>query len=415
MVNQRLGAAKACEFRKKVVKICSEMWGEKDKIRYADVLMGCMSVETNRMFTSSVVAYRKARHKNGDIIFISSKSGTRPKIELHVFTKNEIIEDKSIVEKNAVGLIQFTSIAVQQINITHNLSLTKMQLADMDEVEQLDYVKLYFTSDKEKFWQIKSPEDVYTFIFCPEGVGKPNDAVLYSKMDNEKAYGRNASLDTTEHGNKGNNDGFIQKSELLARLYVLIGEGERYKNQCSCVAQKNNNPDWMSIALSEYNKYKDLIETDSVLNDKIKIYHDTTNAKGKDGESSWCSSFVNWCFTQTKYAPLATKSALAYSWGLGSWQNGEVVDKPFYGAIAVMKYSHVGFVCGINAQGRLLILGENQGGGREGTANCISIRANSITAVKYFMKPKGYNVRPEVYDLEIMNVSGPDSSYSDTH
>lgn len=148
--------------------------------------MGCMSVETNRMFTSSVAAYRKARHKNGDIIFISSKSGTRPKIELHVFTKNEIIEDKSIVEKNAVGLIQFTSIAVQQINITHNLSLTKMQLADMDEVEQLDYVKLYFTSDKEKFWQIKSPEDVYTFIFCPEGVGKPNDAVLYSKMDNEK-------------------------------------------------------------------------------------------------------------------------------------------------------------------------------------------------------------------------------------
>lgn len=98
----------------------------------------------------------------------------------------------------------------------------------------------------------------------------------------------------------------------------MIGEGERYKNQCSCVAQKNNNPDWMPIALSEYNKYKDLIETDSVLNDKIKIYHDTTNAKGKDGESSWCSSFVNWCFTQTKYAPLATKSALAYSWGTGS-------------------------------------------------------------------------------------------------
>ncbi len=151
IVNQRLGAKKACEFRKKVVRICAEMWGEKNKVRYADVLMGCMCVETNKMFTSSVVAYRKARHKNGEIIFISSKSRTRPKIELHVFTKDEITKDTTIVDKNAVGLIQFTSIAVQQINITHNLSVTKMQLALMDEVEQLDYVKLYFTSNKERF------------------------------------------------------------------------------------------------------------------------------------------------------------------------------------------------------------------------------------------------------------------------
>lgn len=75
VVNQRLGQAKACLFRKKVIKICGEMWGEAEKIKYADVLMGCMSVETNRMFSSSVIAYRKARHKNGEIIFVSGKSG----------------------------------------------------------------------------------------------------------------------------------------------------------------------------------------------------------------------------------------------------------------------------------------------------------------------------------------------------
>lgn len=38
--------------------------------------------------------------------------------------------------------------------------------------------------------------------------------------------------------------------------------------------------------MSEYNRYENLIETNSVLNDKIKLYHDTTNAKGKDGETS---------------------------------------------------------------------------------------------------------------------------------
>ncbi|MEG1121692.1 MAG: hypothetical protein RR184_14035 [Citrobacter sp.] len=415
VVNQRLGAAKACLFRKKVIKICAEMWGEAEKLRYADVLMGCMSVETNRMFSSSVIAYRKVRHKNGDIIFVSGKSGPRPKIELHAFTRDEITKDNSLVEQNAVGLIQFTSMAVQQINITNNMSLTKLQLALMDEIEQLDYVKLYFTSNKDKFDQIKTPEDVYTYIFCPEGVGKPDDAVLYSKVDNERAYKMNASLDSTEHGNKGNNDGLIQKRELLVRLNTLISEGERYRNQCDCIGEKSDGPDWMPVALSEFSQYRNLIETDSELNNKIKIYHNTTTARGSDGTTSWCSSFVNWCLMQTKYAPLATHSALAYSWGHGTWENGEIVDKPFYGAIAVMNYSHVGFVCGINPDGRLLILGGNQGGGRVGTANCISIRANSASSIKFLMKPKGYIVRPEDYELKVINVSGPSSSYSDTH
>lgn len=48
-----------------------------------------------------------------------------------------------LIERNAVGLIQFTTIAVQQINIAHDLSVTKMQFALMDEVEPLEYVKLY--------------------------------------------------------------------------------------------------------------------------------------------------------------------------------------------------------------------------------------------------------------------------------
>lgn len=295
------------------------------------------------------------------------------------------------------------------------MALTKMQLALMDEIEQLDYVKLYFTSNKEKFSKIKNPEDVYTYIFCPEGVGEPDDAVLYSKADNEKAYNKNASLDSSENGNQGNGDGVIQKRELLVRLNRLISEGEKYKNLCMCKAQTNDGPDWMLVALEEYKQYKGMIETDTLLNNKIKEYHNTTNVKGSDGAISWCSSFVNWCFNQTKYASLATNSAMAYSWGQGSWRNGEVVDKPFYGAIAVMKYSHVGFVCGMSADGRLLILGGNQGGGREGKANCISVRANPSSSIKFLMKPKGYNVKPEDYDLKVVNIIGSSSSYSDTH
>ncbi|WP_417315510.1 TIGR02594 family protein [Enterobacter sp.] len=412
IVNQRLGAEKGCKFRKKVVQICSDMWGEADKLKYADVLMGCMSVETNRMFSSSVIAYRKARHKNGDIIYISGKSGKRAKVELHVFEKSEIINDKSLVEKNAVGLIQFTSVAVQQINASYNIGLTKLQLALMDEIEQLDYVKLFFTSNKGKFEQIKTPEDVYTYIFCPEGVGKSDDEVLYSEAVNAKAYERNASVDTK---GQGNNDGLIQKRELLYRLKSLIAEGEKYRNHCSCYSVGAEGPEWMPVALLELRNYKGLIETDVELNNKIKLYHNTANAHGHDGETSWCSSFVNWCLTQTNYASLATNSASAYSWDKEKWKNGEVVDKPFYGAIVVMNYSHVGFVCGVSPDGRILVLGGNQGGGRVGKSNCISIRANSISNVKCFMKPKGYNISPEDYNLKMINISGESSNYSDTH
>ncbi|ELQ6223017.1 hypothetical protein R2320_004343, partial [Cronobacter turicensis] len=250
------GKEKGCRFRKKAPQICNELWGREKGTDYADVLMGCMSVETSRMFSSSVIGYREVKDKNGDVIYVHGSNGPRPKIELHAYSNSEINSNDDLVSNHAVGLIQFTQPAVDQINQTHGCNVTKKQLALMDEIEQLEYVKLYFTSNKDKFDLIKKPEGVYTYIFCPEGVGKPDDAALYSQRDNQRSYNSNASLDTSVNGNHGNNDGIIQKRELLSRLHALIKEGEVYRNQCNCLRKFKAGPEWMPIAIEEYQAYK---------------------------------------------------------------------------------------------------------------------------------------------------------------
>ena len=79
-------------------------------------------------------------------------------------------------------------------------------------------------------------------------------------------------------------------------------------------------------------------------NPRITEYHADTNIRGFDDKASWCSSYVNWCLTQTGI--VGTNSALARSWL--DW--GEALDAPIPGCIAVLHRDdpsswkgHVGF------------------------------------------------------------------------
>ena len=253
IVNQRLGAEKACEFRKKVVRICADLWGEEKKIEFANSLMACMAVETSRLFSSSVVKLMPKYNSQG-VALLNSKG--KPIREYRPLTKQEINADPNLAAQNAVGLIQFTGPAVNQINRTHGLSVTKQKLALMDEIEQLDYVKLYFTSNTQLFNKIKSADDIYLYIFCPAGVGQNDDFVLYSRQKDEDEkvnyYQANSSLDSSEHNNKGNNDGAIQRYELLSRLNNLRDEGEKFRNKCLCkldevtMTKEPSGPQWVN-------------------------------------------------------------------------------------------------------------------------------------------------------------------------
>ena len=79
---------------------------------------------------------------------------------------------------------------------------------------------------------------------------------------------------------------------------------------------------------------------------------------------AWCGSFVYWCLWKSgiKKEDLNKKGYNAFSWK--NW--GKKVDKPAYGAIAILSYSHIAFVAGKKGD-EIILLGGNQTGGDENT------------------------------------------------
>lgn len=86
----------------------------------------------------------------------------------------------SIRNKNggATGLIQFMpSVAV-------SLGTTTDSLAQMSNVQQMDYVQKFFWSKRGQF---KSVVDMYLFTFYPYAIGKPDDYIFGSERGIERA------------------------------------------------------------------------------------------------------------------------------------------------------------------------------------------------------------------------------------
>lgn len=111
----------------------------------------------------------------------------------------------------AIGLIQFMPSTAAALGTTTD------SLAVMTDVEQLEFVALYFDSWSNK---LHSLEDVYMAILWPSGVGKPLDYVLFDSSDENhpKRYIQNAGLDL-------NKDGKITKEEASSRVRKMLEEG----------------------------------------------------------------------------------------------------------------------------------------------------------------------------------------------
>lgn len=115
---------------------------------------------------------------------------------------------ENISGRGAVGLIQFTDVAVEELN-RHGCSVTKEQLKNMDALEQLDYVEKYLKIAKSyKFSEDAklSAGDLYAIVFLP---GRADRDILSVKGENY--YNSNVGLDI-------NRDGQITKSELENRV-----------------------------------------------------------------------------------------------------------------------------------------------------------------------------------------------------
>ena len=111
----------------------------------------------------------------------------------------------------AVGLIQFTDIAIKELNQTYHLNLTKNKIADMSEMEQLDLVEKYLVRSKQiaKFKKNDklTGSDLYAIVFRT-AVAK--DEILATTKDG-RDYKENIGLDH-------NRDGKITKTELGQQL-----------------------------------------------------------------------------------------------------------------------------------------------------------------------------------------------------
>ncbi len=99
-----------------------------------------------------------------------------------------------------LGLIQFLETTAT------GLGTTTSKLANMSEVEQLEYVEKYFMPYSGK---IETIEDIYMAIIYPKAIGKSNDYVLFSSSSS--SYITNKGLDK-------NMDGSITKEEAAAKV-----------------------------------------------------------------------------------------------------------------------------------------------------------------------------------------------------
>lgn len=220
------GGKVSCDFRKKVVQICSELWGESRKMEMANGLMAVMKVETWGSF--------KAHHREG----YKSANDNPKELTISSFHK------ESTKSSRAVGLIQFTQDALEGMGEFSKsttatkgtqlrydaLNRLKLSYAQMGEIKQLDKVKKYFEPAKN---QIKTPEDIYLQVFAPKGVRQKDDFLLYPKDTVE--YKNNKSVDKDDNG--------IQRKEILARFYDSKKDGMNNKTSkftCNINDKKEN-------------------------------------------------------------------------------------------------------------------------------------------------------------------------------
>jgi len=110
-----------------------------------------------------------------------------------------------------VGLIQFNPQTAQLLGTTIE------SLRMMTPERQLSFVQSFFWPSRGK---LKTLEDIYMAILWPEGVGKPNDMVVF-----DRAHPFCPLAYLANHGLVFNSDGKITKSEACARVQALLPIG----------------------------------------------------------------------------------------------------------------------------------------------------------------------------------------------
>jgi len=169
-----------------------EVYGMRVPRVHAEFGRGARSLPAGQIiFASKVSPQFKAR-----VLLVADQLGFDPNYLMAVmaFETGEEFLPKRYSSSGAVGLIQFTTAGAETVGST------KSALAKLSAEDQLLEVQRYF-----EYWiAIKGPvttlEDAYMVVFCPAGIGRDADAVLYSQAadarNGTQYYAKNAGLDT---------------------------------------------------------------------------------------------------------------------------------------------------------------------------------------------------------------------------
>ncbi|MCU7618766.1 peptidoglycan DD-metalloendopeptidase family protein [Chryseobacterium sp. PBS4-4] len=220
-----------CAFRKKVVEICLDLWGEENKIKMANNLMAVFRWESGGTFKPDVPN--------------QANSGGTGLIQFMPSTAKSLLGKEITIEivKNYFGK-KYNKKTKQKED--WYLKRVK-EFADMTAVDQLDYVKKYFEPLRGKSVEFV---DFYLQVLFPASSQKEDHIVFASSLDKlttrtsesdklrnlrVNAYSQNKGLDN-------NNDGKVWKSEIKTKVQVYITEGFANKEnnfECGQNLQKN--------------------------------------------------------------------------------------------------------------------------------------------------------------------------------
>lgn len=204
----------SCEFRKKVIEICADLWGEQDKIKMANNLMAVFRWESGGTFKTDAPN--------------QANSGGTGLIQFMPSTAKALLGKEVTVEtvKNYYG--QKYNKKTKQKKDWY-LKRVK-EFADMTSIQQLDYVKKHFEPLRGKSVEFV---DFYLQVLFPASSQKEEHIVFASSLSklttrmSESEKLRNLRV-TAYNSNKGldiNNDGIIWKSEIKTKVQVYITEG----------------------------------------------------------------------------------------------------------------------------------------------------------------------------------------------
>lgn len=150
---------------------------------------------------------------------VSSSLGIDPNWLMAVMmAESELEPSKRNISSGAIGLIQFTTIALTQMKETRS----KADIGAMNAVSQMDLVQKYFESSNAS-GKMKSVEDVYAMVFWPAALGRPDDYIIATRGDSKtgKAYEQNKGLDLDKNG-------IITRKELTQRATTFLENGKNF-------------------------------------------------------------------------------------------------------------------------------------------------------------------------------------------